>query len=147
MKRTEVRSKLTLVKDAISKIEKNDDVVLYITKDKHLPGIGYINEIETIGDLIKAHHEITKLSSNDFSESAKALGLSESEIPESETNILGFKPAHWFTDINTRLKELRAETKLGKLQNAEQSLTTHLSDDDKFDLDTEGIEELLEVEA
>ncbi len=36
MKRTEVRSKLTLVKDAISKIEKNDDVVLYITKDKHL---------------------------------------------------------------------------------------------------------------
>jgi len=145
MKRSEVKSKLEAVKVAIAQIEKNDDVVLYITQNKHLTGVGYISEVESIGELVKAHNEIRKLSTNDFTESAKALGLSENEIPESDTKILGFKPAHWFADIETRLKELRTEIKLDKLRDAEVALTKHLSEDDMFEMDTVGIDELIAV--
>ncbi len=145
MKRSEVKNQLASVREAIEKIEKNDDVIMYITKDKHLPNIGYINEIETIDDLVKAHHKVKKSHTNDFSESIKALGIAENEMPKNDTKILGFKPEHWYTDIETRLKELRTEIKLGKLKTAEAALSKHLSDDDKFDMDTVGIEELLTV--
>lgn len=143
MERSELKVKLTAIREAISKIESNDDVVLYITRNKHLTGVGYIYEIGTIGEIIKAHHAVKKLSTNDYTESAVALGLSENEIPGNDTKILGFKPSHWFTDITTRLNELRTETRLASLINAETTLSKHLSNDDKFAMDTEGIDALL----
>ena len=143
MERKDVTSKLTQIKAAIAKIESNDDVVLYITKNKHLETVGYIHEIDTIADLIKAHHTIKKRSTNDYTESAVALGLAPEEIPESETKILGFKPAHWFTDINTRLAVLRTEKRYNALKAAEAALTKHMTNDDKFAMDTDGIDALL----
>lgn len=143
MKRSEVKQKLALVKKAIKSIESSDEVVLYITRDKYLSGAGYISEIETISGLVRAHNEITKLNTNDCTASIAALGLSEDEIPESDVKILGFKPEHWFKDIETRLSELRKESKLKQLLKAEKSLNKHLSDDDKFELDTDGIDDLI----
>jgi hypothetical protein len=143
MKKEEVKSKLDLVKAAIKKIVENDDVRVYITKDKHLPGVGYIHEIEDFKGLILAHKEITTKSTNDLSASVTALGLTEEEVPENKVKILGFKPEHWFKDINTRLSELRDEIKLEKLKAAEATLTKHLSDGDKFTMETAGIDALL----
>lgn len=145
MKRSEVKDKLVLVNEAIAKIEKNDDVVLYITKDKHLPGVGYVCEIDTIADVINAHTKISKLGTDgsDYLASARTLGLSETEFPMPETKIQGFAQTHWFKDLNTRLAELQTSIKLEKLIAAKKVLNKHLSDDDKFDLDTVGIDELI----
>lgn len=144
MKKSEVKEKLAQVKKAIAKIENSDDIVLYVTKDKHMNNVGYIHEINDISDLVKAHAEVTKRSTNDLTASIKALGLSEAEVPASSVKILGFKPEHWFKDIETRLTELRNETKLAMLKDAETKLTKHLSEDDIFAMDTQGIDELCE---
>jgi hypothetical protein len=143
MERKEVKSKLSLIKKAIKEIEETEDFSSYITKDKYLPGVGYINEIDSISELIKAHKEVKSKSSDDFTDSIKELGLAEEEIPESKIRILGFKPEHWMKDINTRLSEIRNKTRLEKLKAAEKALTKHLSEDDKFEMDTEGIDKLL----
>ena len=145
MKRSEVKSKLLLVNDAIAKIENNDDVILYITKEKHLNGVGYIHELETIQDIIQAHTKLSKLSINasEFIDSAKALGLSEDEFTVPDTKILGFNQTHWFKDLNTRLEELKVSTKLNKLKAAKKVLEKNLSSDDQFELDTAGIDDLI----
>lgn len=143
MNRNEVKEKLEKVRNAISEIENSDNVYTYITQEKYLPGVGYIKEIETIGSLINAHMEIKANSKNDISESVRELGLNDDEIPENKVRILGFKPEHWLKDIQTRLNELRELTRLKKLKSAEKALLKHLSDDDKFQMDTDGIDELI----
>jgi len=144
MQRSEVKTKLAAVKKAIAEIESNEDeVVAYATSNKHLPGVGYIHEIDSYTELAKAHNEITKKSTNDLSASVTALGLTDTEQPEETVKILGFKPKTWFSDINKRLTELRTIHKLAKLKQAESTLSKHLSSDDKFDMDTDGIDALL----
>lgn len=144
MQRSEVKTKLAEVRKAIAKIKENqDEVVAYATSNKHLPGVGYIHEIDTIGGLVKAHAEITKRSTNDLSASLKALNVTDDELPESSEKILGFKPKTWFNDIEKRLNVLRIEIKLEKLLKAEAILSKNLSSDDKFAIETEGIEALL----
>lgn len=144
MERSEVKTKLAVVQKAIKEIQDNEDeVVAYATQNKHLPGVGYISEIQSFTDLAKAHAEITKRSTNDLTASIAALGLKEEEMPEETVKILGFKPKTWFNDINKRLAQLRTENRLEKLIKAEAALTKHLSDDDVFAMDTEGIDSLL----
>jgi hypothetical protein len=144
MVKSEVKTKLALVKKAIAAIEENEDeAVAYSTANKHLPGHGYIHEMATIGALVKAHAEITKKSTNDLSASIKALNLSDDELPEEPVKILGFKPKTWFNDIQKRLDQIRTSTKLAKLKAAEATLSKHLSNDDKFEMDTDGIDSLL----
>jgi hypothetical protein len=143
MERKEVKTKLSSIKKAIKEIEENENFSSYITKDKYLPGAGYIHEIDSIAELIKAHKEIKNKSNNDFTDSIKELGLLEDEVPESKTRILGFKPEHWLKDIETRLSELSVSIRLTKLKDAEKALAKHLSDDDKFEMDTDGIDKLL----
>lgn len=144
MQRSEVKTKLAEVRKAIAEIESNEDeVVAYATQNKHLPGIGYISEIESFAELAKAHNEITKKSTNDLTSSIKALGLTDSEQPEETIKILGFKPKTWLNDINKRLVELRTEIRLEKLKQAEKVLSNNLSSDDKFTMETEGIDALL----
>lgn len=144
MQRSEVKTKLAEVRKAIAKIEENEDeVVAYATANKHLPGVGYIHEIDTIGGLVKAHAEITKKSTNDLSASLKALNITDDELPEGSEKILGFKPKTWFGDIEKRLNQLRTKAKLAKLKQAESVLSKNLSTDDKFAIETDGIDDLL----
>ena len=57
---------------------------------------------------------------------------------------LGFKKEIWDKDIETRLNELRQQTKLEKLKVARKLLKKNLSEDDKFKLDMSKITELIE---
>lgn len=143
MKKEEVSAKLKAVKAKIAKIEekKKDEVVLYATKDKYLDGVGYVSEIDTFDGLVKAQTKINKLTSTDITEAVEMLGLTDNEVPNDTTRILGFLPKHWNADIKTRVSELRTEILLEKLYNAEEKLLKHA---DTFELDTEGIDDLLD---
>lgn len=143
MNRTEVKGRLDQVRGAIKEIEDNEEPVAYATANKYLPEVGYIAELDTIEEIVNAHVVLSKLSKNDTSESVKALGLTESEIPENNTRIIGFKSETWFKDLDTRLNVVHTETKLARLKAAELTLKGHMSADDKFEMDTAGIDALL----
>lgn len=144
MTRSEVKSNLKKVTEKIAAIEADETVALYATSAKFLNGIGIIKEIDNVKDLVSAHSKIVKMSTNDLTESAKTLGVTPEEMGTlNPMKILGFAPAIWIKDIQTRLTELRKETTLRKLKDAKRSLESHLSADDKFDLETAGIDELL----
>lgn len=146
MKREEVKIKLSAVNDKIKFIEevRDSELVIYATMEKHLPGAGYINEIETIDDLVAAQHIINKYSDVDNSKVVEILGLTDDEVPVvKEVKVMGISVKYWNDDIKKRLGVLRMESKLNKLYHAHAMLTKHLSDDDKFDLDMEGIDNLI----
>jgi hypothetical protein len=148
MKKEDVLNMLNKVQTEIKEIETSieNDIVVYITKEKFLPAIGYISEICSFKDLIKAQIEIDNSSlKSDSSMAILELGLTEDEIPKEQIiKILGFPAKYWNQDIKTRLDELRREIRLDKLINAEAQLEKHLSNEDKFAMDTKGIESLFE---
>jgi hypothetical protein len=147
MKRDEVKSKLESVIKQIEEIEnkRENDVVVYVTKDKHFPGHGFVCEVETVDELVDFQQAIIdSQETNSRSDAIKMLGVSESELPETkQKKIYGLLPKHWNQDLMTRLAELREEIKYGKLVSAREKLEKYLSVDDKFAIDMEGIDELV----
>lgn len=150
MNKTEVKSKLKIAETTIESLEKQikENPVAYLTRDKFLEGVGYIEEISTIEDIILAQKKINILSVNqNFVEEIKELGLSTSEIPEmEEVQILGFMPKHWKTDISNRLSALRLEIKLNRFIEARDVLKNYLSEEDKFSIDTDELDDLFKGE-
>jgi hypothetical protein len=147
MKRSEVKAKLLAVQAKLKKIteSREDDILVFVTKDKYLDGVGHIHEIEDMKHLIEAQHAVMSLSKTDLTEAAQALGLSEDEIPASDTKIMGFKPKHWLKDIKTQLGKIREDAEFTKLEQWEEKLTKNLSADDEFALDMDGID--IDIEA
>lgn len=153
MKKTDVRANLLKVKEAINKTEQEieDNPPVYLTKDKHISGIGYINEVSSVTELVKAHAKIQSMvkkedSKEGLAESAAALGVPVSELKtEKKKNplLLGLPVKYYVQDIQTRITALKQETQLAELKAAQTKLEKHLSDDDKFQDDTDGIEALL----
>lgn len=153
MKRTEIQENLKLVQAEILKIEEKREAenTIYHTKDKYLDGFGRIPEIETVEELVRAQGaiiEFEEATSKSFQPAMARLGVTESEMPSIKTpvKLLGFLPKYWNMDLKTRLGVLREDARLEKLKNAEKNLKKHLSEDDKFELDTAGIEALLTME-
>jgi hypothetical protein len=146
MQRADVKANLLKVNRALKEMETSEeDVPCYKTKDKYLPNVGYIHDIDNIPDLVKAHAKVLRLSQSDFQKSVNSLNLTaeETELIPSTVKIMGFSPTVWFNDINTKLWELRKAAQFVKLQNARFALDKHLSEDDKFELDTAGVDDVL----
>jgi len=143
MKREEVKNNLTKVNKALSTIKKEDKIFTFVTKGSYLPGLGDISEVEEISELMKFQKKINQMSKSDNTEVIEQLGLKSEELPEQEPTILGFAPKHWNSDIKTKLEEIRQNTLVDKLTAAKTALEKHLSDDDKFGIETDGIESLL----
>ncbi len=143
MKKQEVKNNLDKVKKSLDAIKKEDKIFTYVTKGNYLPGLGDISEVEEISELIKFQKKINQLSKSDNTAVIEQLGLKPEELPEQEPSILGRSPKHWNTDIKTKLEEIRQNTLIEKLTTAKATLEKYLSDDDKFEIDTEGIEALL----
>jgi len=143
MNKTEVKTNLTKVDNALKAIKKEDKIFTYVTKGIYLPGLGCISEVEDIAELMKFQKKVNSLSKTDNSVIIEQLGLKTEELPEQEPTILGFTPKHWNADIKTKLEEIRQNTLVEKLTTAKATLEKHLSDDDKFAIDTDGIEGLL----
>jgi DNA-binding XRE family transcriptional regulator len=136
MERAELAKRYEATKKAIAEIENSNEVYLYATKDKYLPQVGYVHEIETISDLLNAQNIINSQKQNDFKDAAEMLGLKESEMPKiAESMILGLKASYWDKDLKTRLDELRQENRLMDLEKDLALLHRHLSDEDQFKID------------
>ena len=135
-----------LMKFVNSRLEyfKLDRCIGYYTKDKHVPGVGYIQEIENFEELLKFKRKINELAdvaNADFSKEIEQLGLSLNEIPQkTEPKILGFDVEYWDNDIQTKLLDLRHNIKHKQLLTAKKLISKHLTVDDEFDID------MLEIE-
>jgi hypothetical protein len=147
MKREEVKTVLGSIQKQIQEIDekRENEVTIYLTKDKHFPGHGFICEVETVDELVDFQQAIIdSQETNSRSDAIKMLGVSESELPETkQKKIYGLLPKHWNQDLMTRLAELREEMKYDKLVSAREKLEKYLSEDDKFAIDMDGIDELV----
>jgi hypothetical protein len=136
MERSQLAEKYKSTVAAIESIENSGDVFLYATKDKYLPKVGHIHEIDSIEGLLKAQNLVMEGKDKKYEAAAAALGLDEKEMPkQSDTLLLGIKTSLWEKDIKTRLAELRVEIKLAKLRKDAELLRRNLNDDDNFKLD------------
>jgi hypothetical protein len=136
MERAQLAQKYKSTVEAIEAIENNGEVFLYATKDKYLPKVGHIHEIDTIEGLLKAQNIVMESKDKKYDEAAKALGIEEKEMPKSKDSfLLGIKTSLWEKDIKTRLEELRLEIRLAKLQKDAELLRKNLNDEDNFKLD------------
>jgi len=143
MNKADVKKNLTKVTSALAAIKKEDKIFTFVTKGSYLSGLGCISEVENIAELMKFQKKINSLSKTDNTAIIEQLGLKQEELPEQEPTILGFAPKHWNADVKTKLKEIRQTILVDKLNAAKATLEKHLSDDDKFEIDTDGIESLL----
>lgn len=136
VKREELLKRYNSTKETLDILKEKDDLFLYATKDKYLPQVGYVCEIESINDLLKAQSLINDKKDSDLSDAIKSLGLNENEIPKNEdVKLLGLNIAYWDKDLKTRLEELRIELRIKALKKDLTILKKHLSENDNFDLD------------
>jgi hypothetical protein len=113
----------------------------YATASKYIPAVGYVAELSTIKQVVKAQKVINEQKEG-LGEAAKELGLTEEDLDE-EATFMGFPISVWAQDIKNRLDELRSETRLAKLKVARKTLRKNLSKDDKFDLEMCDIDDVL----
>lgn len=120
----------------IEKIKSEEEVYLYATKDKYLPKVGYIHEVESITELLKAQAIVNKQKNQEFKDVAEQLGITDDEMPKNEVSrLMGLKTSYWDKDLKTRLEELRNKKRLDNLMKDADLLRRNLNEDDVFKLD------------
>ena len=140
MKKDQVLEKLKSAQTEIEEIRKIKKPI-YATKDIYVPGIGCVNELSSLQELVKAHATISK-ARTDLTESAMEL---EIELSAEEFEFNGIKIGEWVADIKNRKDEILTNKRLKNLKNAKAVLEKHLSDDDKFTLEMEEISDILDT--
>jgi hypothetical protein len=135
IKREELAKRYSDTVAAIEKIKNADESFLYHTKDKYLPKVGHIHEIDSIEGILKAQNKVNANKEQVYDSAAKDLGITEAEMPKNDTKLMGMKTSYWDKDIKTRLNELRLEIRLAKLEKDEELLRGHLGKDEQFSLD------------
>lgn len=126
----QVLEKLVAVRERIAVI-KGKEKYVYKTIHKHIPGAGKVHEIDNIKDLVIAHSKVNAEITN-LNSSAKELNVN---LDKSAYEYLGFSLNVWDDEIKARLVEVQDNIELSKLRKAENMLQSHLSDEDKFNLD------------
>jgi len=136
LKREELAERFNATQNAIAKIQENEEVYLYATKDKYLAKVGHVHEIESIPELLKAQIVVNESRNQEFNSVAEQLGIKEDELPKATVpKLMGLKLSLWDKDLKTRLSELRAENRLNNLLKDEELLRRNLNEDDVFKLD------------
>lgn len=148
MKKKDVLTNLKKIKSEIESIKENKKNRAYISIGKHINGFGSISDVGDFRELVDAKIIIqSNFKSTDEDSAMKELGLTEAEIKSLVINTkkryLGLTKPEWDYDLTTKLDELRESEMILKLENAIVVLNKHLSDSDMFDIDTEGIDELI----
>lgn len=131
-KRAQLLSKFNSINIEIKKLTDVEEPV-YFTLNKYLPKIGYIHEIETLTQIVKAKKYIDKETSSNSAIIAE-LGLKTEEIETEDVKLMGFSIDKWNADIQTKIVDIRRITRLEKLQKDLSIVSKYLSDDDKFNL-------------
>lgn len=142
MKRKSVNPTLVLITEKLTalKEDRENNLFIYATRDKYLPGHGYVNELPTITSVIECQKEIQRqeIAQSSFtdSESVKAmkeLGIEDDtvEAKAKPVRILGFPVKYWNDDLKVRISEIRSDKAIIDLENAKTFLTSNMSEDDK----------------
>jgi len=140
MKRDEVRAKLKDVDSEIKKIKATPEVE-YVTGGVYVPGVGHMRELVSLQELVKAHAIIIK-TKIDLEQSAKELDI---ELEDSEFEFQNVKISDWEKDIKNRRDEVILENRLSQLEKASAILTKNLSEDDLFEIEMDGISNVLKT--
>ena len=148
MKKEEVLSNLEKVESRLTFIETNKRTRAYISISKHINGVGSINDLSEMSELVEAKKVVdSNFKQSDYEKVVADLGLTDDEVSEltgsTVKRFLGLTKDEWDTDFQTKLGEIREETEISKLREAKEILTKYLSSDDMFKKDTKNIESLI----
>lgn len=145
------RNQLLAKKDEIiakmESIEKEQKKVRYVT-NRYYEGIGVVSEMDeselvaTLKDLKDRFKE-----ESEYDELAAEIGLpsrsSDRQKDDEEFTYLGYTYDEWMEDLKTRAAYLSNEATLDRLDEALDIIDRNLSEDDKFNLEMQALEELL----
>lgn len=102
---------------------------------------GRINQMDMV-EIVKAAATIHD-SEKTINACIDMFGITKEELNNSEARtFLGFKVEEWDEDFKLRIEELRDEKTLEKYKKAVALWSKHFSEDDKFSMDMDAIDEL-----
>lgn len=141
IKREEVKKKFTAVEKELDRLRKLPKP-LYATASKYIPKVGYVHELETVKQILKAQKTVDA-EREDYDASAKKLEIDSDDIEEENVTFMGFAFDVWDTDIKNRLEEIKTQATITDLERARKVLKKNLSSEDKFDLEMESIGDVM----
>lgn len=135
IKRDEVKSKREALLVKIKELEESVKKTRFTT-NRYYDGYGLVEGMDKL-TLASAFKDLkSRMASDVMSE----LGFTKND--DEEETYLGFTLKEWMDDFMTRAQQIRDEEKIEKLQDAVAILEDNLSDDDRFELDMEAVEDL-----
>lgn len=144
IKRNELLVKKEEIIAKMKEIEKKQKKVRYVTT-RYYEGIGVVASMDefeliaTLKDLKTCFKENTE-----YDQLAQEIGLQVCQKKEDEEpTYLGYTYDEWFEDLKTRAAYLNNEATLDKLSEALDIINRNLSEEDKFNLEMQTLEELI----
>lgn len=143
------RNQLLAKKDEIiakmEGIEKGQKKVRYIT-NRYYEGIGVVSEMDEL-ELVAALKDLKERfkENTEYDQLSQELGLPvrQKKEDDDEPTYLGYTYDEWMEDLKTRAAYLNNEATLDKLDEALDIIERNLSEEDKFNLEMQALEELL----
>lgn len=145
IKRDELLAKKEEIIAKAKEIEKGQKKVRYIT-NRYYEGIGIVSEMDE-PELVAALKDLKERfkENAEYDQFAQELGLPvrQKKEDDDEPTYLGYTYDEWLEDFKTRAAYLNNEATLDKLDEALDIIERNLSDEDKFSLEMQALEELL----
>lgn len=143
------RNQLLAKKDEIiakmESIEKEQKKVRYVT-NRYYEGIGVVSEMDEC-ELVSALKDLKERfkENTEYDQFAQELGLPvrQKKEDDDESTYLGYTYDEWLEDFKTRAAYINNEVTLDKLDEALEIIERNLSDEDKFNMEMQALEELL----
>lgn len=140
--RAQVKEKLVKANELLETlVEESENEMEFRTATKYIPGFGTPSDIGNKEGLVKLYAHLNK-NNTELDNAAKELGV---DLPKSDDKIQGYAKKIWIEDIKRKLLVLDREEKIEKIEKTIDILTNNLSEDDKFAMDMDSIEEGLDI--
>jgi hypothetical protein len=145
IKRDELLAKKGEITAKMQEIEKKQKKVRYIT-NRYYEGVGVVSEMDE-PELVAALKDLKDRFKEDteYDQLSQELGLPvrQKKEDDDEPTYLGYTYDEWMEDFKTRAAYLNNEATLDKLDEALEIIERNLSEEDKFNLEMQALEELL----
>lgn len=145
IKRDELLAKKGEITAKMQEIEKGQKKVRYIT-NRYYEGIGIVSEMDE-PELVAALKDLKERfkENTEYDQLSQELGLPvrQKKEDDDEPTYLGYTYDEWMEDFKTRATYLNNEATLDKLDEALDIIERNLSEEDKFNLEMQALEELL----
>lgn len=136
--RAQVRTELNQINKQISEIEPKAVRPTAATANKHIEGVGCIQDMESYESLIKAQAFMNDFTAR-MDKAAQDLGLDN----PMKSKYQGFDISVWKNDIKDRVAYLQARAALKNLREAKAILERNLSEDDIFAMEMDKVSSLI----